>query len=158
MIGNDVIDLTLAAKESNWRRKGFLQKIFTESEQRRIQTAAHPDLMVWNLWSRKEAAYKIYNKETGIRTFNPLRLECTLSDDYNGAVTIDGRTYQTRTTFDLERMDTVAVSNPDYWPLVLDLARTDVEKKEGLPYRRGDKTPASVSHHGRFEKIVGFNY
>ena len=33
MIGNDIVDLALAQKESNWKRKGFLDKIFTLQEQ-----------------------------------------------------------------------------------------------------------------------------
>jgi phosphopantetheinyl transferase (holo-ACP synthase) len=74
MIGNDIVDLALARKESNWQRKGFLDKIFTKKEQLQIVTAQNPETMVWNLWSRKEAVYKIYNRETGIRAFIPLEL------------------------------------------------------------------------------------
>jgi len=57
MIGNDIVDLELALKESNWKRKGFLNKIFTNEEQLLISSAINPEIMVWNLWSRKEAAY-----------------------------------------------------------------------------------------------------
>ena len=32
MIGNDVVDLQLAKTQSNWQRKGFLEKQFTEFE------------------------------------------------------------------------------------------------------------------------------
>jgi hypothetical protein len=32
-----------------------LDKIFTQNEQLLIATAENPDIMVWNLWSRKEA-------------------------------------------------------------------------------------------------------
>jgi hypothetical protein len=37
--------------------------------------------MVWNLWSRKEAAYKIYNRETGIRGYFPLQIACNYDDE-----------------------------------------------------------------------------
>ena len=37
MIGNDVVDLRRALVESNWKRKGFLTKVFSDSEQQ-IQT------------------------------------------------------------------------------------------------------------------------
>ena len=30
MIGNDVIDLQQSRQESNWQRKGFLEKLFTQ--------------------------------------------------------------------------------------------------------------------------------
>ena len=72
MIGNDIVDLELARKESNWKRKGFLDKIFAKNEQLLIFNAENPDTMVWNLWSRKEAAYKIYNRQTQIRGYFPL--------------------------------------------------------------------------------------
>ena len=36
MIGNDIIDLDVAKTESNWKRKGFLDKIFTANEQFQI--------------------------------------------------------------------------------------------------------------------------
>jgi phosphopantetheinyl transferase (holo-ACP synthase) len=62
MIGNDIVDLSLAPKESNWKRKGFLDKIFTKNEQLRIIKSDNPENMVWNLWTRKEAAYKIFNR------------------------------------------------------------------------------------------------
>ena len=58
MIGNDVIDLKAAKKESNWRRKGFLQKLFTETEQDYILHSENPFLSVWLFWSMKEAFFK----------------------------------------------------------------------------------------------------
>ena len=32
-IGNDIVDLSLAKIQSNWQRKGFLEKQFTQKEQ-----------------------------------------------------------------------------------------------------------------------------
>jgi hypothetical protein len=32
VIGNDIVDLALARKESNWKRPGYLNKIFTTKE------------------------------------------------------------------------------------------------------------------------------
>ncbi|MFN7674707.1 4'-phosphopantetheinyl transferase superfamily protein, partial [Flavobacterium sp.] len=76
MIGNDIVDLALAQQESNWQRKGFLHKLFTDKEQHLILNSNNPELMVWNLWSRKEACYKIYNRASGQRVFNPIQFEC----------------------------------------------------------------------------------
>ena len=56
MIGNDIVDLALAEKESNWKRKGFIDKIFTPQEQSLIKTSINQEIIIWNLWSRKEAA------------------------------------------------------------------------------------------------------
>ena len=33
MLGNDVVDLQLAAVQSDWRKKGFLDKVFSAEEQ-----------------------------------------------------------------------------------------------------------------------------
>ena len=42
MIGNDIVDLQLAKKQSNWQRKGFLDKQFTVSEQEEIARSKNP--------------------------------------------------------------------------------------------------------------------
>jgi hypothetical protein len=49
LIGNDVIDLSLAKKESNWQRKGFLKKLFSNDEQQLILEALNSFEMVWRL-------------------------------------------------------------------------------------------------------------
>ena len=36
MVGNDLVDLQIAKSQSNWRRKGFLEKQFTIKEQQLI--------------------------------------------------------------------------------------------------------------------------
>lgn len=80
MIGNDIVDLAQAQKESNWRRKGYVDKVFTPHEQQLICTASDPDRMVWLLWSMKESAYKIAVRYSGKRRFAPLKLACYLTD------------------------------------------------------------------------------
>ncbi|RZL44586.1 MAG: 4-phosphopantetheinyl transferase family protein, partial [Pedobacter sp.] len=77
MLGNDIVDLQLATIQSNWRRKGYLQKIFTEQEQDLIANATNQDQMVWLLWSMKEAAYKIVSPMVGERFYKPKSFECT---------------------------------------------------------------------------------
>ncbi|MGB7841855.1 MAG: 4'-phosphopantetheinyl transferase superfamily protein, partial [Salinimicrobium sp.] len=62
MIGNDVVDLQLASRQSNWRRKGFLEKVFSAEEQQQIIASARPDRLVWLFWSMKEAAYKAHQR------------------------------------------------------------------------------------------------
>jgi hypothetical protein len=53
--------------------------------------------MVWNLWSRKEAAYKIYNRATGIRGYFPLNLECAYENSTTGSVLVrDIHSYENR--------------------------------------------------------------
>jgi hypothetical protein len=71
VIGNDIVDLALARKESNWKRMDF-RKNFHCQEQLLISNAENPEIMVWNLWG-KEAAYinsTIDKLELGIYTNN----------------------------------------------------------------------------------------
>lgn len=159
MIGNDIVDLVLAAKESNWRRKGFLQKIFTEKEQILIETAENPDLMVWNLWSRKEAAYKIYNRQTGRREYMPLKLECEYQSEVLGKVHCKGNIYHTATTVAKDFVYTIAVAAEEHFNEI-SIAEKDVIifKENGIPYLLEKNTqikkPVSITHHGRFWKAI----
>ena len=97
MTGNDIVDLATAGAESNWKRRGFLQKIFTQQEQQYILNASIPDQMVWKLWSMKESAYKIHTRQYGGRFFAPQKLSCTLLNETTGHVTINTVSYQTIT-------------------------------------------------------------
>ena len=74
MIGNDIIDLSAAKLESNWQRRGFLEKQFTKNEQRQILSAQNSFVCVWRIWSMKEAAYKIYTQQNELRFFAPKKL------------------------------------------------------------------------------------
>lgn len=117
MIGNDVVDLKLAAVESNWRRKGFLQKAFSRAEQELITTSKDPDITVWLLWSMKEAAYKAHQ-----RSFNlPSRLnwqaqECRLlkntSGTASGKVEVDENIYYTTSKITSAYIHTSAKKTP----------------------------------------------
>lgn len=78
MIGNDIVDRKQAERDSNWQRKGFLEKLFTPTEQQFIYAATDPALLVWLLWSMKESVYKLVNRQSGMRVFNPAKIACTL--------------------------------------------------------------------------------
>jgi phosphopantetheinyl transferase (holo-ACP synthase) len=155
VIGNDIVDLALARKESNWKRKGFLDKIFTPKEQLLIFSAVNPEVMVWNLWSRKEAAYKIYNRESGIRAYAPLQLECHYENETLGTVTCNGNTYFTQTNVSGEFIHSIAVVKKEYFNAIKALNfKTEISKINGIPFIIDSLTqkanPVSISHHGRF--------
>jgi phosphopantetheinyl transferase (holo-ACP synthase) len=95
MSGNDIVDIAVAAAESNWRRKGFLEKIFTSRELEYIQDSPAPGEMVWKLWTMKESAYKIYTRQYGGRFFAPQQLCCTILTDKTGIVECKHEQYQT---------------------------------------------------------------
>jgi phosphopantetheinyl transferase (holo-ACP synthase) len=163
MIGNDVIDIMQSRKESNWRRKGFIEKIFIVDEQLLISTATDPESMVWILWSMKEAAYKVYNRQTKIREYIPQKLVCSIaSQNHNtitGYVICSGKTFHTNTILSQDYIHTIAVSYFDDLNKVIEIEKENISKdKNGLPYLsntlQNTIRDVSVSHHGRFEKVV----
>ncbi|WP_310381101.1 4'-phosphopantetheinyl transferase superfamily protein [Flavobacterium sp.] len=163
MIGNDIVDLDLAQKESNWKRKGFLDKIFTKREQILINTAINSEIMVWNLWSRKEAAYKIYNRQTGTRAFISLQLECydleILDGIIFGKVLCNKNIYYTKTIFSSEFIYSVAAVNREDFEAIQSIKNTnEFIKIDGIPNRFNSQKsilrPVSISHHGRFSEII----
>ena len=118
MIGNDVVDLELAARQSNWRRKGFLNKVFSSTEQELIHASANPDKMVWLLWSMKEAAYKAHQRELILpRRLNWLVQKCEISiltlETASGEVEIENYTYYTTSEITSDYILTSAEKNRD---------------------------------------------
>lgn len=93
MIGNDIVDLNLAKTESNWQRKGFLEKQFTISEQKEILNSSNPFRTVWLFWSMKEAAYKCYTQEYHKRFFAPFKFSCKILSNKLGVVKIESKKY-----------------------------------------------------------------
>ncbi len=163
MIGNDVIDILQSRKESNWRRKGFIQKIFTFDEQLLISNCADPEIMVWILWSMKEAAYKVHNRETKIREYIPKKLICSIAsqthNNLTGNVICSGKTFHTNTILSQDHIHTIAVSHFDNLNKVIEIEKEVISKdKNGLPYLsnplQNTIQDVSLSHHGRFEKVV----
>lgn len=154
MIGNDVIDLAFAKVESNWRRKGYLDKIFTTKEKKLIYSAQNPSLMVWILWSRKEAVYKIIRQQNGLRGFYPLRIEN--SDYKSGTIVFEEQLFYTKTTINENYIHSIALQNQAFYLVVELVNSTSFYKKNEIPYLiEGNRVVnLSKSHHGRYEKVV----
>ncbi len=110
MIGNDVVDLNLAKTQSNWRRKRFIDKIFTKREQLFIKNAMDSSTAVWLLWSMKESAYKIYSRQNKIRFFSPKKFECEMCNSQN-TVNINNTIYFTTSTISNDSIHTIATVN-----------------------------------------------
>ena len=152
MIGNDVVDIQLAKIESNWRRKGYLDKIFTEKEQFYISNSLEPDIAVWNLWSRKEAAYKIWNSQTGERKFNPTKLECQDFELEIGKVMIEKNIFYTKTLMSKRYIHSIAATNLFDFHLIEIINNS--EKNINYNSFKINKLATSKSHHGNFEFVV----
>ncbi|UFH53011.1 4'-phosphopantetheinyl transferase superfamily protein [Spirosoma sp. KNUC1025] len=146
MIGNDIVDLNQARQESNWRRKGFLEKLFTPDEQELIQLASDPDVLVWTLWSMKESVYKLVVRETGQRFYAPKKLICQVSQI--SSETIQGsvfyqKTYSVRSLITTRYVASVARSATwahDYNQQIISFDRTDYQHQH-------DTIRAQLIHH-----------
>lgn len=173
MIGNDIIDLQLVKRQSNWQRPGFLEKQFTEREIQFIQDSKHPFQSVWRLWSMKEAVYKIVVQQFEQRFFAPKKLECIVFSDSTGEVVFQNESFQVRTESTAEYIYSVTGDSSFRWLNVqseLDFFK-EVERNFGLSSTRlqikknrlgipklfsGDEQVSNSftkTHHGRFEAI-----
>ena len=113
MIGNDIVDLNLASIQSNWQRKGFLDKVFTEDEQEFIMSSKIPDKIVWLFWTMKESAYKVYVQQYQNRFFTPNKIKCQLTSKTEGLVHINNEEYITKSKFDTDYIYTTALIEKD---------------------------------------------
>ena len=149
MIGIDLVDLNVAALESNPFRKGYLDKVFSAAEQTLITNASKPYTMVWLLWSMKEAVYKIFSNEMNIRVFAPIDIQCSITDlsteSVKGNVCAYNEYYCTQTTISSSYMYSLAAKE-----------KTELQyiKVKLYPYPSTfdyhATAPQSISHHGDY--------
>ncbi len=111
MIGNDIVDLAFARRETNWQRPGFVEKVFDHRELQYLQSSVAPEALVWRLWSMKESAYKAHVRKTSRRFFNPKTIHCSLLDARHGRVLIGDRYYKTITNSNSNYLYTIASSS-----------------------------------------------
>ncbi len=177
MIGNDIVDLQLAKIQSNWKRCRWIQKLFTAAEQTYILDAEVPDIVVWMLWSRKEATYKAHQRRFGLAPkFNPKDFVCKSG----GEVHIKNEVYFTTTTINEDYIySTATIDERDLNSTLfkesinlVDELKKVYSHKLGVPstlisvkkddhnipflYVNHKKTSiiTSLTHHGRFSGIA----
>ncbi|PQJ76884.1 4'-phosphopantetheinyl transferase family protein [Polaribacter glomeratus] len=183
MIGNDIVDLELAKTQSNWQRKGFLEKQFTADEQKSILNSENPFLQVWLFWSMKEAAYKCYVQEFQKRFFAPKKFSCKILSKSEGIVEIENYLYYIKFSISEYYIQSFAFKNKnskmvsDSFFIEEKVSKTKatnqqmlsyfsddvvVQKNEfGVPflYQQEKKLPISVStsHHGNYGGFAFLN-
>lgn len=108
MIGNDIVDLKLASTQSNWQRKGFLDKLFTTQEQGFILNSSEPFKAVWLLWSIKESAYKAYIHLNGGRFYSPKKIVCSPISKNKASVLINKQLFFTESEINEDFIHTIA--------------------------------------------------
>lgn len=154
MIGNDIVDLNLAAVESNWQRKGYLEKIFTPEEKSLVFAAKDAGLMVWLLWSMKESGYKAATDKSAMKPFSPISFRCQnlIVNAYTakGNVTHDGVTYHCDSTITSDYIHTITAEAPD----LLKQAQPKISVYDESDHSYKHSNPVSVSHHGTYLALI----
>lgn len=154
MIGNDIVDLATAAAESNWKRKGYLEKIYTTTERFLIHAANDANVMVWLLWTMKEAVYKVAERNTKLKTFAPSALNCNnLILHENSAIgTIDYKSeiYYCNSSLTSDYIHTIAADNQK----LLNQICLKIEAYNEANQSYKTSKPDSVSHHGRYLALI----
>lgn len=183
MLGNDIVDLNTAGKDSNWRRRGYLEKVFTSYEQNLISCSSNPDLLVWILWSIKESVYKAHFRIYQFREFAPKKIEITdikIKEETAVAEAFyHNKKYYSKTAISDSFVHSIVLNEPlkfseiktaifktgsrDYTSLLINknlIDQSDIVEKtqDGIPNivsrEEGVKIPISISHHGDFLGII----
>lgn len=99
MIGNDIVDLEVALNETNWKRRGYLDKLFSGKEQDLIFASKFADRKLWIFWAMKEATYKAHQRRFRLpRFYNPKYFTCEESTSVSGRVKAGNNYYYTTHT------------------------------------------------------------
>ncbi len=177
MIGNDIIDLNLARLQSNWERRGYLQKLFTEEEQKFIINSNNQELNVWLLWSMKESVYKAVQRKYKLhRFYDPKQFVCSqvqlTSEKARGEVSFKEETFKTTSElfpdkilsytansefshFSEEKNASSLLLQKVSEHFLIPLDSLNISKNgQGIPFitYHGDnlQIPFSLSHHGNY--------
>lgn len=154
MIGNDIVDLNLAAIESNWRRSRYLEKLFTTSERFLIAAATAPEIMVWLLWTMKESAYKARAAEIKLHSFAPTLLACDNlvlhQESASGRISYLGQTYYSQSTIAPAYIHTIAAEETE----TINRAITKIDNYDAADDSYRYSNPISVSHHGNYLALI----
>lgn len=135
MVGNDIIDLKLAAENKSWRRARFLDKVFTNKEQHYILNDSDTFEKIWLLWSLKESAYKIYMQQGGTREFAPKKFEADCFDTLKSNVLYEGEVYQGISKITKEYIYSVVFSeNQNYYSDCFTIAPTSAKAQSENTY------------------------
>lgn len=174
MIGNDIVDLHLSRVESNWRRPGWTAKVCTPGEEAYLARSSDPDTALWLLWSMKESAYKLWNRQSRLSRCNPSSFSCEVikeaSGIASGTVRYGRQLWQTDSFICADYIHTIAWEENNQDAPSVYIGRTGslghmlpghhcmARDQDGIPYladkRTGRHIPASFSHHGRFEALA----
>lgn len=159
MIGNDIVDLRLAKVQSNWRRKRFLEKVFSSKEKAVILGSKKPDIVIWRLWSMKESAYKADLRIQKRIRINPRSFDCQILSENEGMVIRDKQEYKTFSQVNDNYIHTLAVKkefSSKLFSKVIDLEQNQLSYLE--LYNRLTSTVSRMMGWEKDGTIIKKNY
>lgn len=138
MIGNDIIDLAYTQENTNWQRRGFLDKIFSESEQEIIHQSSDPFTSIWRLWSMKEAAYKCYLQKGGLPFNSPSRIAISLKNNLKGDAQIEEFSVAIISEFTKRHIHSYTHSSKQHWQIneVFELSQSDANTQSAETHKK----------------------
>lgn len=136
MLGNDLIDLQETKQSTNWQRPGFLDKVFSQTEQAEIHKSKNSFELVWRFWSMKESAYKVSIQYGYERSFKPSAILCTAITSTKGRATIGALTLETETKMNEHFILTVASQKnaPSIRSFTFELPKQDLKTQSKTIY------------------------
>ncbi|MCH2187361.1 4'-phosphopantetheinyl transferase superfamily protein [Myxococcota bacterium] len=84
MVGNDVVDVIDFEAEPLAARDRFDARVFRPVEREAILRSPNPSRERWCHWAAKEAAYKLFKKQSPATIFSPVRFEVDLFEEPEG--------------------------------------------------------------------------
>ena len=161
MIGNDIISLSSLPNYDENRRHRYARKIMVESEYEAWQQSGASEIDLFKYWALKESAYKIWNRETRERVFNPKWFE--VGDLGNGEeVVVQGpeKAYSGMVKVKDDYIYALLLESNhamESKSLIYGIGMTDpflkeINKRQGLPFikMKNRLVPVSVSHCGNW--------
>lgn len=152
MIGHDLVDISLARHAHRWDHPDFLKKIFDAGELAILHSDGDVFERIWWFWSQKEAAYKIANRLTGRRWFNPHSFKIS-GIEAESTVAFAQRQFCVRTSLEGDKIESIAVTHRTDFNRVTATEIGSIFKRNGLPFYQnceGVLEMASLSHHGKY--------
>ncbi|MCG9972355.1 4'-phosphopantetheinyl transferase family protein [Christiangramia crocea] len=180
MIGNDIIDLKVSLPERKSENSRFMDKVFSKKERSFIENSEDGEMILWLMWSMKEAAYKAHQRNFGLsRALNPLSFSCALNlSERSATVLCDRHIYSIVSEVKSQYIHSYTCREAVFQKVfvkpgmnkehlleeigaVVNLHGTalHIEKdSEGIPslsfHNSTKKLPFSLSHHGNFTALA----
>lgn len=148
MIGNDIVDLEFAKRNSRWQEQRFLDKLFTSEEQDFIRSDDQQFQNIWRLWTMKESVYKITSRAEGKIRFNPTDFKCIVLDSNQGQVFYKNQSIATATTTDKNFIQTTACSNPQWISKLFQFSSLD------YPTQHSESLLQAIKAYATYKNVV----